>query len=76
MLLHDLDELEPQDDGGADPAGDDIENESDYGDFDEEIAEQLMQEFERELERAWEPRRTNTSSGSSRSLPSRYAAIW
>jgi hypothetical protein len=76
MLLHAPDELEPQDDGGVDPARDDIDNESDYGDFDEEIAEQLMQEFEGELERACEPRRTDTSSGSSRSLPSRYAAIW
>jgi hypothetical protein len=54
MVLHDLDELEPRDDGGADPAHD-VDGESDYGDFDEEIAEQLMQEFERELERGREP---------------------
>jgi hypothetical protein len=54
MLLHDLDELEPQDDRGADPALDDADAESDYGDFDEEISERLMQEFERELDRGRE----------------------
>jgi hypothetical protein len=49
-LQHDPDELEPQDDEAADPPRDNDDAETDYGDFDEEAAVQLMQEIEREIE--------------------------
>jgi hypothetical protein len=49
QLEHDLDEPEGGDEG-AEQLDDDAENEPDHGGFDEEVAERLIQQYERQVE--------------------------